>query len=231
MNFDLTLFKISKKQLLIKSVFVLISVALVALAIVLNKNANLGNDAVAVFYDGIRAFFNVDFGTATNIANLALFVFLLFFARKFINIGTFIYTFLLGAFVNIASKIIYSLNIPELLVFNIIKVAIGFLALFFGIALFISANIGVDVWTGLCLFLTEKMGKEYRTIKMCLDFSFVILGFLMGGKVGVITIIAALLGGPTIQMFTKITNKIVETATKQKGETRHEPAANSAHSG
>ena len=118
-----------------------------------------------------------------------------------------------------------------MLIFNIIKVTIGFLALFFGIALFISANIGVDVWTGLCLFLVEKFDKEYKIIKMCIDFSFVLLGFLMGGKVGIITIIAALLGGPTIQMFTKITNKIVEIATKPKGVSRREPAAHSAHSG
>lgn len=214
LTFDRSILGLGKKELLIRSVFVFLATVLVAFAIVLNKNANLGNDAVAIFYDGIHKLFNISFGTATNLVSVILLVFLLFFASKNINIGTLMHTLPLGAIINFFEKIVTSINLPDILILNILKSICGCLTLFLGIALFISANIGVDVWTAFVLFLKEKFNKEYRFIKVCLDTTLTVLGFLMGGKLGVLTIAAALCGGPLIQSFTKITDRIVKQATK-----------------
>lgn len=207
-------FKQNKKELLIRCGLVIFSSFLIALSIVLMEIANLGESPVSIFCEGIHYFFNMSFGRATNIANFGLFIFLCIFARKYINIGAFLNIISLGVMINFIEKFSNILNLPNLFIVNFIRSVVGCLILFFGVALFISANIGVDVWTAVPLWVQEKLNKSFRFVKVSIDIVLVILGVLMGGKLGISTIIAMVLGGPLIQMFTKITNKFVDAVTK-----------------
>lgn len=214
-------FKYERKSLLIRSILVFISDILIALAVVLNKTASLGNDPVAVFYDGLHNCLNVSLGLATHITNVALLICLYIFSRKYINIGTFLYTLPLGFIISLVDKFILSLKIPDNLTISILESSLGCLSLFLGLALFISSNIGVDVWTGLSLFLKDKFKKDFKFVKILVDIVTATTGYLMGGKIGLVTIIAAILGGPLIQKFTRVTDKLILKITEKiqfKGE-------------
>ena len=81
-----------------------------------------------------------------------------------------------------------------------------------GVALFITVDIGVDPFTGIVLVLVDKLKKQYRFVKIGFDISLIIIGFLLGGKAGVVTMVTAVCIGPCIQFFNQI---FVKTLVKK----------------
>mgnify|MGYP004687349125 CR=1 FL=1 len=191
--------KINTKELLFKIIFTAIGGMILGFGIAFNAANTWGNDPISVFYDGISRFFNIEFGLASNIANYSLFIIVLICGRRYINIGTFIYTLPLGSFITLGLSLYKILNIPNSFIGHLISAILGCTMLFVGISFFIAANIGVDPWTGLALILKDKAQKEYKVFKVLIDVVALIIGWILGGKVGVTTVVAAFLGGPIIQ--------------------------------
>lgn len=187
-----------------KIVYAFMGVLLIGIGVSFNNLAGLGNDSVGMVYDGIRAFFKISseqLGTVSNFVNISLVILLLIVGRKYVSVGTIVYFVPYGFCIN-AGKVIYqSLVTGHGLFSRICFAAMGCLLLYLGVAIFIYVNIGVDPFTGIVLFLQEKLQKEYRIIKITFDLILIIAGILLGGKAGVITVITAITAGPCIQYF------------------------------
>lgn len=193
-----------EKQYFSKIFYALIGVLLIGTGVAFNNLAGLGNDSVGIVYDGIRNFFHLSvdqLGTVSNIVNISLVVLLLFIGRKFVSIGTVVYFVPYGLCVSFGSTIYRYLVPDNSFLLRIIFAATGCLLLYLGIAIFIVVNIGVDPFTGVVLVLQEKLKKEYRIVKISFDISFIVIGLLLGGKAGIVTVITALTAGPCIQLF------------------------------
>lgn len=201
MDFDISIFKQPKSDLLKRILLFLFSVAMMGVGIGLNSCVGLGTDPISVFSDGVHNFFHISLGSAFNVTNCTIFLIVLFLGRRYINIGTLIHAMFLGTFVNIGVNIYSLLGIGESFFLKIITATIACLLLFFGTALLISVNIGLDVWTGLAMLLRDKTHKEYKFFRVAIDIFSFAAGYLMGGTVGVITLLAACFGGPIIQRF------------------------------
>ena len=76
--------------------------------------------------------------------------------------------------------------------------------LFTGLGIFISVNIGVDPFTAISMILRDKINSQYKTAKVICDLSSLTMGFILGGRIGSVTIIAAFIGGPVIQKVSEI---------------------------
>lgn len=193
----------------------IVGVSFIGFAISFNKIASLGNDPLSVFFDGIRniVFYLTGYdnlGVSTNIVNYTLLIVIFIIARQYINIGTFIYTIPLGSFVTLGFKLYDCLGLPKnILVIQIITSVIGCAMLFLGLAIFISINIGFDPWTALIMFICKKTKKQFKLVKVIIDLFSLLVGFILGGKVGIVTVLAALLGGPSIQKISDIINNIL----------------------
>ena len=188
----------------------LVGIFLVGLGVAFNAQAQLGNDSVGIFYDGVRNTLGLtgeQLGTASNVVNIAITVFLLFAARKHISVGTLIYILPYGFFVNIGTWAYQTIFWNDALPLRIVSVVIGCLSICFGVAIFIVTDIGVDPLTGLSLFIAEKLNWQYAKAKVLFDVSCTVIGFCLGGKLGIITLITSLVGGPTIQMFVNLLKK------------------------
>ena len=202
----------SMKNFMINIAIALVGVAFVGFGIAFNSAAMLGNDAVAILYDGVRNIFGLPIdrlGIVTNAVNYAIIVIAFLINRKYINIGTFIYTIPMGTFVGIGAKIYESFNFPPILEFKILSSLVGCLMLFIGLGIFIAIDIGVDPFTALAMILKDKINSQYKTAKIIWDLSSLAIGFALGGKAGVVTVIAALFGGPIIQFVSEIVKKSV----------------------
>lgn len=207
-----TLKEKSLKVLLINILIALVGVALVGFGIAFNSAAMLGNDAVAILYDGVRSAIGLpqsELGMTTNVVNYAIIILSLLINRKYINIGTFIYTIPMGTFVGIGSKFYEYMNLPNVLEWRILSSVCGSLMLFTGLGIFIAINIGLDPFTSLAMILKDKMKSQYRTAKIICDVTSLIIGFILGGKAGAVTVIAALIGGPCIQFASELFKKSV----------------------
>lgn len=179
-------------------------ILLVGTGVAFNAAAALGNDPVGIMYDGIRNIAKLSpgqLGAASNIVNVVLVILVFFLDRHYVNIGTFIYILPYGAAVSLGGRL-YSVLFPvQTLVFQVIGAAAGCLMLYTGVAMFITADIGLDPFTGVVMVIRDKAGRQYRVVKICFDIVCIILGAVLGGKLGIITIITALTAGPMIQLL------------------------------
>ena len=179
-------------------------ILLVGTGVAFNAAAALGNDPVGIMYDGIRNTANLSpsqLGVASNIVNVALMILVFCLDRHYVNIGTFIYILPYGAAVSLGGRLYAALFPAQTLAFQAMGAAAGCLMLYTGVAMFITADIGLDPFTGVVMVIRDKVGRQYRVVKICFDIGCIILGSVLGGKLGIITIITALTAGPVIQLL------------------------------
>ncbi len=201
--------KISLKRVL----YALIGILLVGIGIAFNSGGNLGNDPIGIVYDGFRNVLSLSteqLGTASNYVNIVLIILLFFVGRKYVNIGTLIYILPYGLFVNFGAMLYPHLFASEHLLVRSFSVMIGCLLLYIGVAIFIAVDIGLDPFTGLVMVICDKVKVEYKKTKVVFDILMILIGVLLGGRLGVITIITALTAGPSIQYFSIIFKKHIK---------------------
>ncbi|SHO42937.1 YczE/YyaS/YitT family protein [Anaerocolumna xylanovorans] len=189
-----------------KIFYALLGIFLIGIGIAFNSCAKLGNDPVGIVYDGVRNIAKLNseqLGTASNFVNYGLIVLLIFIGRRYINIGTFIYILPYGLFVNLGTKLYYYLFSSNLnnIYFQSLAVVVGCLLLYTGVAIFIVVDIGLDPFTGVVMVIRDKIKWDYKRTKIMFDVTMVIIGTILGGKLGVVTIVTALIAGPTIQFL------------------------------
>lgn len=190
-----------------------LGIVLVGVGVAFNAAAALGNDPVGIMYDGIRSILGLtseQLGFASNIVNIALMVLVFFTGRRYINVGTFVYIIPYGTIVSFGGKLYHLLFPVRTFPVQILGAVIGCLLLYTGVAMYITADIGLDPFTGVVMVLRDRLKKEYRYVKIGFDISCIVIGTLLGGKLGVITIITALSAGPVIQFLSDQMNKIKE---------------------
>lgn len=192
-------------------------VILIGIGLAFNSSAMLGNDPIAVFYDGIRnllGFPRESLGMVNNIINYTIVGIMLLLGRQYVKIGTFIYTLPMGSIITMGFKIYEILGISNTLNGRMFTAFCGCIMLFSGIGIFISANIGMDPCTGIVMMVKDRIKREYKVCKIICDICMLVLGFVFGGKIGAVTVIAAFIGGPMIQKVSEIFEKRVISRVK-----------------
>lgn len=191
-----------------KKLFVsIIGIALVCIGVAFNNNTMFGNDPVGMVYDGIRNTLNynqAELGVVSNYINIGLILILLFFGRRYVNIGTLLYLIPYGLLVTFGSQLYQFLFDNDIYFHRILGGLIGCTFYYIGISLFVASNIGVDPFTGLMLTLRDKTKWSMRRAKVTMDICLIVIGFLLGGKFGIITILTALTTGPAIQYLSQL---------------------------
>lgn len=174
-------------------------------------NANIGGDSCVVFIQGISKALNITVGSANYIFMFCALVLLSIFARNKISLGTFLATLAAGMFLDIANEAIQKLSIESMpFVVRILVVAISCVVISIGFSIQKTANLGVAPHDEIPFVISESFKIQYRWIRICLDLTYVVAGYLLGGVFGLGTIVATLLLGPTIQFFLPIVERPVK---------------------
>ncbi len=182
----------------------LIGIFFVSVGVAFNNCAGWGNDSIGMVYDGIRVSFGMtaeQLGMASNVVNIVLAVFLFVVARRFVSVGTLVYLIPYGTFVSIGSFLYPVIFASDGFFVRILGSVAGTLLLCLGVAIYIVLDIGVDPFTGIVLWLTDITKKQYKYVKIVFDFTMILLGTIMGGKLGAVTFITAVAVGPSIQFI------------------------------
>lgn len=198
-----------KREKRIRIILAILGIILVGTGVAFNAAAALGNDPVGIVYDGIRSALNLSseqLGMASNIVNIVLVVIIFFWERHYVNIGTFIYIIPYGFVVDLGGRLYHMLFKVQTLPVQIAGAAIGCFLLYMGVAMYITADVGLDPFTGFVMTIRDKVNKQFRVVKVCFDICCIVLG----GKLGIITILTALAAGPVIQFLAEIVQKQME---------------------
>lgn len=191
-----------------------LSLILLGMGCGINIVTSLGADPITVFYDGFSKITGLSVGFTASILNALLIVTVFCIKRKYINIGTVIYLFILGIFIDFGIWFYNCLGIPQTFFVRLVISLIGCLICFIGLGGYMSADVGIDPWTALTIIVSEKTNKSFKLVKVSLDIITLILGWIMGGTVGIITIFCAFVGGPVIQKSSELLDKILAKMLK-----------------
>lgn len=144
------------------------------------------------------------FGTVTVI--LSFFVLLLWIPLKQrLGVGTFCNALLVGPFADIA---LHVLPEPSELFPRILMFAIGLVTISIATVLYISADFGPGPRDGLMTGLVARTGKPVWMMRTLIEGSVLLLGFVLGGPVGVGTVIFAFGVGPLIGLFLPLGHRL-----------------------
>lgn len=178
--------------------------------------ASIGSDPFTVFTQGLATLLNITTGQANLVILVTFFTIILLTARKSINIGTVLAVVSAGFFIDLMSGVLDKVSFDSYnVVIKCIILFLGCVIIAIGFSMLMSANIGVAPNDLIPLILQEKLKFQYRWIRITLDLSFLVIGFFLGGVVGIGTIIAALCQGPTIQYFMPKVDKILKPFLKE----------------
>ena len=175
----------------------LAGLAFVGLGVAFTKQANLGLGPWDVLGDGLAQLIGIELGTASII--IGVLVLLLWIPiREKPGIGTLTNILLIGAFMNIALGVVQSASGIFL---QSVWLTAGLLLIGLGSVLYLGSQLGAGPRDGLMLGLSSKTGWSVRLTRTALEIAALIGGWLLGGAIGVGTVIIALTIGPLIQLM------------------------------
>lgn len=165
----------------------------------------LGSDAFNVLNQGIARVLGIQVGTASCLAQGVLLALVLRNGRSYIGIGTLLGPFLVGVIMN---GFAFFFAVPLQAASLTLRLFCLTLAPFFvgfGVAWIKHSRLGMTPYDIVPLLLYQKARRRsFPVIRICVDaFSFV-LGIILGGTVGIGTVLSVLLTGPAIQIATTI---------------------------
>lgn len=188
----------------------ILGLIILSCGIALFIKADLGCDPYTTFNLGVSDRLNLNFSLTQIGLNLLILIVIVFLDKAFINIGTMISMFCVGPLIEAFSFLINKV-LPGKYNFGIsfILLLLGCLLVSFGAGLYIASNLGAGPYDILPLIVEKKKYLTYKWIRIILDISCAILGFMMGATVGIGTFIVAVCLGPGIEFFRNFTIKYI----------------------
>ena len=155
----------------------------------------LGNAPWDVLHQGIAEHLPMSIGTAVIVVSLLVLV-LWIPLREKPGLGTILNSFLVGIFADVG---LHYLPTPDPMWERVLFAAAGILGNALATALYIGSQFGPGPRDGLMTGLHRRTGLSVRLVRTSLEVSVVVLGWLLGGVLGVGTVIYAFTIGPLVQ--------------------------------
>ena len=172
------------------------------MGIYLTKLSQLGLSPWAALADGLDIITGLGFGYVTQLIGVVVMAFSMIVFRTKIGIGTILNVLLVGLILELY-EVIYP-ALPQELWLQIIVFVVGLLLMTFGRSLYISSALGQGPRDGLFVGLARTTKFEVKYIKLAIEFVVFIIGFGLGGKIGVGTILTVVFSGYLVQFYFKL---------------------------
>lgn len=199
----------NRREWILRLCFLTLGLIIAHLGVTLFLISDLGTDTFTVFASGISHTTGISVGLCHSGIQCVLIVLMLLFTRGYIKTGSFICCILGGPIIDIFNWLLERfVSGASPLSIRFITMVLGCIILSVGMALVISSDAGTGPNDLVAVILTDKLEKfQFRTVRICCDLFFIITGFLMGGTIGIGTVVAAFLVGPIVQIFRPIHEK------------------------
>ncbi|RYL93486.1 membrane protein [Sporolactobacillus sp. THM7-4] len=192
----------SRLELLFKSVLSLFGVAVLALGATLCREGKVGLDPYTAVNIGVSEKIGMSLGTYQLLANMVIILLVLLLDRKKIGIGTIMNMVGAGYLIDWFSAVYRQLfQYQPTLLTGIINGLSGLLVFTLGTSLYMSANVGVAPYDALAPIASKRLHIKYRFCRVVQDIGFMIAGWIVGGPIGLATVIISFFAGPLITFW------------------------------
>jgi len=173
----------------------ILGLVIVSIGIVFTIKADLGVSPWNVFHIGLTKYFNITVGWASQITGFVIIILSYFMARIKPTWGTVVNIVLIGLMTDI---VMLALPNPTNLIFRYIYLLLGLMIFGFGVGVYISAKCGTGPRGSLMVALDKKLDVDISLIRTSIEACILMIGYLLGGPVGIGTILSAVTIGPIV---------------------------------
>ncbi|TQR39883.1 YitT family protein [Lysinibacillus sphaericus] len=195
-----------KQAFFTRCLFFLTGILLLSLGITLTiKGQIFGVGSWDVLHIGLAKTLGLTIGIWSILIGLAIIAFDIVITKKFPLPGTFIDMFLAGIFIDI-----FNYLLPDIDGFwmQLLSYVCGLLLLGWGCGMYMVANLGIGPRDSLMLLMVHKLGWSVTRSRTTMEVTVALIGFLLGGPIGVGTVLMAFGLGPIVQFALTYNEKL-----------------------
>ncbi len=176
--------------------------------------ANLGLDPWDVLHQGLARYLPFSFGTITIIIG-AIVLLLWIPLRQWPGLGTISNVIVIGVSADFG---LWVLPAPDSLVIRIVFMVVAVVANGLAGAAYLGTYFGPGPRDGLMTGLVARSGGSVRLIRTGIELTVLVIGFLLGGTVGVGTVLYAIAIGPLVQFFLPLVAVRLPATSRRRDE-------------
>lgn len=190
------------KQFLIRFLRLILGLFLYSLGIVVTMNANIGYAPWDAFHVGLGKATGISIGTASILTGVVIVIITIVLGEK-LGLGTILNMVLIGVFLDMimAFHIIPVLNNMPL---GIIMLVAGLFIIALASYFYIGSGFGAGPRDSLMVALTRKTGLPIGVCRGSIELIAALIGWILGGMLGVGTVISAMVIGFCVQTTFKL---------------------------
>ena len=215
--------KFNTKELVIRVILLMIGLTIAHFGVTLFILADLGSDPFNVLVQGIfrtiRNLLDLSFITHGRVHIVICFIIilaLLVVDKTYVKIGTILCMIFGGPIIDIFTVVLAPIfSISDSLIFKIFLLALGCVILAYGMTIVIKSDAGTGPNDLVAVVISDKSKKKFSIVRIIVDVSFVVAGFLLGGSLGIGTVICAFCVGPVAGHFLPVNEKLVNNVMKK----------------
>jgi len=195
-----------KQAFFTRCLFFLTGILLLSLGITLTiKGQIFGVGSWDVLHIGLTKSMGLTIGTWSILIGLAILAFDMVVTKRFPLPGTFIDMFLAGIFIDIFNYWLPDIDGFWMQLFSYVS---GLVLLGWGCGMYMVANLGIGPRDTLMLLMVHKLGWSVTRSRTTMEVTVAILGFLLGGPIGIGTALMAFGLGPIVQFALTFNEKL-----------------------
>ncbi|MBM7648641.1 putative membrane protein YczE [Bacillus ectoiniformans] len=194
-----------RREFIIRWTFFTIGLVILALGVAFTiKGKVMGIGPWDVFHYGLFKQLGLSIGTWSIITGIIIILATWAGTKTPPKAGAVLNMLLLGVFIDLFNALLIT---PQSFLVQFMFFVIGVIILGFGISLYVSADVGAGPRDSLMLLIVEKTGWSIAFVRNGMEVAVFLLGWLLGGPVGIGTVFIALFLGKIIQMTLPICQK------------------------
>lgn len=194
--------------------FFIIGLAVLACGVALTiKGQSYGVGSWDVLHVGLYKNFGLTVGSWSIILGLIIILVSSIVLKELPKIGTIMNMLLTGTFIDF---FLFVLPDVESAMAQLVCFIAGVIILGIGDAIYITANLGAGPRDSLMLIAVEKMKISITVARTAMEFIVAVAGYLIGGPIGLGTVIMVFALGPVIQYSMKFTQRFYDRLVRAK---------------
>ena len=191
----------------------LVGLTVAHLGVTLFLLAELGSDPFNVLIQGLFRFFPwpgfMTHGYVHMGVSFGIILVLLAVDRSYIRVGTLLCMVLGGPIIDVFTMLLGGVvNAGSPMALRLAVLVAGCVILAFGMTIVICSRAGTGPNDLVAVVISDKTRWKFGAVRIGVDVCFALAGFLLGGTVGLGTVICAFLVGPAAQIFMPVSEKI-----------------------
>lgn len=190
---------ISQKDGAKRTAIMFLSILLMGFAVSVFSYSGMGVDPFTALNMSISAKLGVSFGLFQMCMNGAILVLVALTSKKLINLGTVVNMVGVGYVCEFFTAI-YDQFLPQEISFvaKLIFMALGVFLLSFSASLYFNCNLGVSPYDALGFVMEDNVKIKYKWSRVITDLICTGVAFVLGGPIGIGTVVTAFCMGPII---------------------------------